>query len=55
MNTDRVEGAARKAAGATKEAVGKAVGSTKMTAKGKAEKAAGAVQNKVGKMEDRAR
>jgi len=55
MNKDRVDGAAKKMAGASKEAAGKAVGSTKMAAKGKAEKLAGAAQNKVGKMEDRAR
>lgn len=55
MNKDRVDGAAKKMAGATKEAVGKATGSTKLKVKGKAEKAAGAAQNKVGKLEDRTR
>jgi uncharacterized protein YjbJ (UPF0337 family) len=53
MSTNRVEGAAHKAAGAIKEAAGKAVGNPNLEAKGAAEKAAGTVQNKVGKAQDK--
>jgi uncharacterized protein YjbJ (UPF0337 family) len=53
MSTNRVEGAAHKAAGAIKEAAGKATGNRNLEAKGAAEKAAGEVQNKVGKAQDK--
>ncbi len=55
MSKDRIEGAGHKAAGAIKEATGKATGNLGLQAKGAVEKAAGSVQNKAGKMEDRAR
>jgi len=54
MSTNRIEGAGKKAAGAIKQATGKAVGNPKLQAKGAAEKAAGTVQNKVGKAQDKA-
>lgn len=53
MSGNRIEGAARKASGAVKEAAGKAVGNDRLRAKGAAEKAAGTVQNKVGKAQDK--
>ncbi|HWA60099.1 MAG TPA: CsbD family protein [Caulobacteraceae bacterium] len=53
MSTNRIEGAARKASGAIKEAAGKATGDREMEAKGAAEKVAGSVQNKVGKAQDK--
>ena len=48
MNKDQIVGTAREAKGAIKEAVGKAVGSTKMTVEGQTEKASGKLQNAVG-------
>lgn len=53
MSTNRIEGAAKKATGAIKEAAGKAVGDEKLRAKGAAEKAEGTVQNAVGKAQDK--
>src|SRR5665213_2345132 len=53
MSQNRVEGAGKKAAGAIKQAAGKATGNTKLQAKGATEKAAGTVQNKVGKAQDK--
>ena len=53
MSTNRVEGAARKAAGAIKEAAGKATGNVRIQAEGAGEKAAGDVQNKIGKAQDK--
>ena len=53
MSENRVEGAAKKASGAIKEAAGKATGNDNLRAKGAAEKAGGAVQNKVGKAQDK--
>lgn len=52
MNKDRIAGAAKQVVGATKEAVGNAVGDAKLTADGKAEKLAGKVQNAVGGLKD---
>ena len=49
MSGDRIDGAAKKAAGAIKEGTGKVLGDREMEAKGAAQKAAGAVENKVGK------
>ena len=48
MNKDQVVGTAREAKGAIKEAVGKAVGNTRLTVEGQAEKASGKLQNAVG-------
>lgn len=53
MSTNRVEGAGRKAAGAVKQAVGKAVGNERLQAEGAAEKAVGSAQNAVGKAQDK--
>src|SRR5215469_16698991 len=55
MDKDRVEGAAKQAKGAVKEAWGKATGDAKTQAEGKADKAEGRVQNAVGGMKDAAR
>jgi uncharacterized protein YjbJ (UPF0337 family) len=55
MDKDRIEGAARQAKGAIKEAVGKVTGDSKTQAEGVAEKAAGRVQNSVGGAKDAAR
>ncbi len=53
MNKDRVEGSAKQAKGALKEAVGKATGNRRMQAKGVADKAEGKVQNAVGCVKDK--
>ncbi len=53
MSENRIEGAAKKAAGAVEEATGKAVGNPNLEAKGAAHKAEGTVQNKVGKAQDK--
>ena len=55
MDKDRVEGTAKQAKGAIKDAVGKVTGDTKLQAEGKADKAAGKVQNTVGSAKDTAR
>lgn len=52
MDKNRISGAAKVAAGSTKEAVGKAIGDRKMQAKGVAEKAVGKVQNTAGRAAD---
>jgi uncharacterized protein YjbJ (UPF0337 family) len=52
MNEDRIEGAAKQAKGSVKEAVGKAVGDTKMQSDGKADKVEGKVQNAIGGLKD---
>ena len=48
MDKDRIAGAAKQAKGAIKEAVGKAVGDTKLTADGKSDKVEGKIQNAIG-------
>jgi uncharacterized protein YjbJ (UPF0337 family) len=53
MSTNRIEGAAKEAAGSIKEAAGKAVGNERLEAKGIAEKTAGKAQNAVGKAQDK--
>ena len=55
MDKDRVEGTAKQAKGAIKDAAGKVTGDTKLQAEGKADKAAGKVQNTVGSAKDTAR
>ena len=55
MSTNRIDGAGKKAVGAAKEAVGKAVGDRSLEVKGKVEKAVGSAQNALGKAEDKAR
>jgi uncharacterized protein YjbJ (UPF0337 family) len=52
MNKDRIEGAAKQAKGAVKEAVGKATNSPKTQMSGKADKVEGKVQNTYGKAKD---
>ena len=52
MDKDRIEGAATRAKGAVKEAVGKVVGDAKLQAEGKADKAEGRRQNAVGGLRD---
>jgi uncharacterized protein YjbJ (UPF0337 family) len=53
MSTNRIEGAARKAAGSIKKATGKAIGNDRLRAEGAAEEAVGATQNAVGKGQDK--
>ena len=52
MSENRIEGVVRKAAGAAKEAAGKAVGNTRLKGESAAEKAVGTVQIKIGKARD---
>jgi uncharacterized protein YjbJ (UPF0337 family) len=55
MDKDRIEGAANRAKGATKEALGSLTGDAKLKAEGQMDKAKGAVQNAVGGMKDAVR
>jgi uncharacterized protein YjbJ (UPF0337 family) len=48
MNKDRIEGAAKQATGALKEATGKILGDAKLQSDGKAEKVEGKIQNAAG-------
>jgi uncharacterized protein YjbJ (UPF0337 family) len=52
MDKDRIEGAAKQAKGAIKEAAGKVVGDAKLEASGKADKIEGKVQNAIGGAKD---
>jgi uncharacterized protein YjbJ (UPF0337 family) len=52
VDKDRIIGSAKVAKGNVKEAVGKAVGDTKLEAQGKADKIEGKVQNAVGGIKD---
>jgi uncharacterized protein YjbJ (UPF0337 family) len=52
MDKDRVVGSAKQVKGAVKQAVGKAVGDTKLETEGKADKIAGKVQNAIGGVKD---
>src|SRR5665647_3927261 len=52
MDKDRVVGSAKQIKGAVKQAVGKAVGDTKLESEGKADKIEGKVQNAVGGLKD---
>lgn len=52
MDKDRVEGSAKQAKGAIKDAVGKVTGDSKLQAEGKADKTAGKIQNAVGGLKD---
>ena len=51
---ERIEGAAKHAKGAVKEAAGKLTGDAKLKAEGKTDKAAGKVQSAVGGLKDKA-
>lgn len=55
MNKDRVEGSAKQAKGAIKDAAGKLTGDSKLRAEGKIDKASGKVQNAVGGAKDASR
>jgi uncharacterized protein YjbJ (UPF0337 family) len=52
MDKDRIAGSAKQIKGTLKQAVGKAVGDTKLQAEGNAEKAQGKIQNAVGGLKD---
>jgi uncharacterized protein YjbJ (UPF0337 family) len=52
MDKNRIEGAAKQAKGAIKEAAGKMTGDSKLKAEGAADKLAGKVQNAVGGAKD---
>jgi uncharacterized protein YjbJ (UPF0337 family) len=52
MNKDKIVGTAKEAAGAVKEAIGKAIGNPNLTVKGQVEKASGKLQNAVGGAKD---
>jgi uncharacterized protein YjbJ (UPF0337 family) len=52
MNKDHVKGAANKAKGGVKDAVGGLTGDGKLQAEGKLDKAKGSVQNAVGNAKD---
>ena len=55
MHKDEVEGGAKQARGAIKDAVGKVTGDEKLRADGAADKAEGAVQKKVGEAKEAVR
>lgn len=55
MDKDRIEGSAKQAGGAIKEAAGKALGDKKMEAEGAAKKTEGKVQNAAGGLKDKVR
>ena len=52
MDKDRVAGSAKVVKGKIKEAVGKAVGDTKLQSQGKGDKIEGKVQNTIGGIKD---
>ena len=52
MDKDRIAGSAKQIKGSVKEAVGKAVGDSKLEADGKADKVKGKIQNAVGGLKD---
>jgi len=49
---DRIVGSAKQVKGAVKQAVGKAVGDTKLESEGKTDRIAGKVQNAIGGIKD---
>jgi uncharacterized protein YjbJ (UPF0337 family) len=55
MDTDRIVGSIKPAAGAVRQTVGKLLGDHKTESEGKAEKAEGKVWNAVGGLKDTAR
>jgi len=55
VDTDRLKGIGKQAAGSVKEAVGKVVGDKKTEAEGWTEKNAGKIQNAVGGAKDAVR
>jgi len=52
LDSDRIKGTGKQAAGSVKEAVGKVVGDKKMEAEGSTEKNIGKIQNAVGGAKD---
>ena len=52
MDKDRLVGSAKQVRGAVKQALGKAVGDTKLETEGKADKIKGKVQNAIGGVKD---
>ena len=54
MHPDRMEGSAKQAKGAVKEAVGNLTGDAKLKAEGKSDKLEGKVQNAIGGLKDKA-
>ena len=52
MDKNRVNGSAKQAKGAVKEAVGKLTGDAKLQADGKADKSEGKIQNAIGGVKD---
>ena len=52
MDKDRIAGSAKQIKGGIKQAVGKAVGDSKLEAEGKADKIEGKVQNVIGGIKD---
>jgi uncharacterized protein YjbJ (UPF0337 family) len=52
MDKDRIDGSAKQAQGAIKQAAGKLTGDSKLKAEGAADKLAGKVQNAVGGAKD---
>ena len=52
MDKDRIEGAADKAKGGVKDAVGKMTGDSKLQAEGKLDKAKGSMKNAIGGAKD---
>ena len=55
MDKEHIKGAAQKAEGAVKDAIGKVTGNEKLQAEGKADKAAGAARESVGDVKDAGR
>jgi uncharacterized protein YjbJ (UPF0337 family) len=55
MDKDRIEGSAKQAKGALKQAAGKMTGDSKLQAEGAADKARGKLQNAVGGAKDAVR
>ena len=53
MNKDRIQGSAKQAKGAVKQAAGKLTGDAKLHSEGTADKVEGKVQNAVGGLKDR--
>jgi uncharacterized protein YjbJ (UPF0337 family) len=52
MSKERIEGAAQKALGSAKQAIGRAVGNEKLQAEGVTDKILGTVKETVGKAKD---
>jgi uncharacterized protein YjbJ (UPF0337 family) len=52
VDKDRIAGSAKEIKGSVKEAIGKAVGDTKLQSEGEADQAEGKIQNAVGGLKD---